>query len=173
MAVVDLRSVYGHVQQYIYIGLSTDTKPTDVPVGAKFVETDTSILYTMGSDRNWAVDPMSQVLNKVYNPDSLEWERMTQPLVNISTASLFVELASFDAKLTSIESNQDPLAPYRITEEDAGSATSYYGFMNISASWYIMRISNGSYLYTKGNGSYPQWWASRNNLSYTTFGSVF
>ena len=28
-----------------YIGLSTDTKPTDVPPGTRFYETDTGLIY--------------------------------------------------------------------------------------------------------------------------------
>lgn len=114
MAVVDVKSVYGTTIKQYYIGASTDTKPTDVPVGAKFLESDTNTTYIFGSDRAWVIDPEHQSLNKAWNPDTLEWERQTQPLVNISNASLFVELGSMDkqfasinAKLTSMVSLQE------------------------------------------------------------------
>jgi len=39
---------------YRYIGLSTDTKPADVPVGSTFFETDTGALYITNNDgTNW------------------------------------------------------------------------------------------------------------------------
>ena len=104
MAVVDVKSVYGTTIKQYYIGASTDTKPTDVPVGAKFLESDTNTTYIFGSDRAWVIDPEHQSLNKAWNPDTLEWERQTQPLVNISNASLFVELGSMDKQFASINS---------------------------------------------------------------------
>jgi hypothetical protein len=113
MAVVDVRAVYGTTIKQYFIGASTDTKPTDVPVGAKFLESDTNTTYIFGSDKTWVIDPEHQSLNKAWNADTLEWERQTQPLVNISNASLFVELGSMDvqfnsmnAKLTSMVSAQ-------------------------------------------------------------------
>jgi hypothetical protein len=102
MAVVDVKAVYGTTIKQYYIGASTDTKPTDVQIGAKFLESDTNTTYIFGSDRTWVIDPEHQSLNKVWNGDTLEWERQTQPLVNISNASLFVELGSMDNQLASI-----------------------------------------------------------------------
>jgi hypothetical protein len=102
MAVIDVKSVYGTTIKQYYIGASTDTKPSDVQIGAKFLESDTNTTYIFGSDRTWVIDPEHQSLNKAWNPDTLEWERQTQPLVNISNASLFVELGSMDVQLDSI-----------------------------------------------------------------------
>ena len=102
MSVIDVKSVYGTTIKQYYIGASTDTKPTDVQIGAKFLESDTNTTYIFGSDRTWVIDPEHQSLNKVWNADTLEWERQTQPLVNISNASLFVELGSMDVQLDSI-----------------------------------------------------------------------
>ena len=102
MAVIDVKSVYGTTIKQYYIGASTDTKPSDVQIGAKFLESDTNTTYIFGSDRTWVIDPEHQSLNKSWNPDTLEWERQTQPLVNISNASLFVELGSMDVQLDSI-----------------------------------------------------------------------
>ncbi len=36
-----------------YIGLSSDTKPTSVPVGSEFFETDTGDTYITYNGTNW------------------------------------------------------------------------------------------------------------------------
>ena len=201
MAVVNVKSVYGTTVKEYYIGASTDSKPTDVPIGAKFLESDTNTTYIFGADRTWSIDPEHQSLNKVWNADSLEWDRMTQPLVNISNASLFVELTSMDAQFTSInakltsqvsaqisavlvlnnmstrlgsiENMLDPLARYGLGFIDAGSATSYYGFQDRVGAWYVMRISNASYLYYQNSANFDTGWGSRATLSYNSFAGAF
>lgn len=328
MAVIDVKAVYGTTIKQYYIGASTDTKPTDVQIGAKFLESDTNTTYIFGSDRTWVIDPEHQSLNKTWNPDTLEWERMTQPIVNISDASLFVELASMDiqftsinAKLTSMVSLQedgfavdvgsvtsaistltsvqvsavsgiaslntqtasigiqftsldtqvtsigvqnaslitianavstrvgnisttlntlsttmgavstrvgnisttlnnistiggkisnvlsgisnvlsgisarlsvlstaigstntllasmetwlDPLARFGIGFVDDGSATSYYGYQARAGDWYVLRISNGSYLYYYDSADLDTGWSSRDTLEYTSFAGMF
>lgn len=314
MSYVDVKSVYGTTIKQYYIGASTDTKPTDVQIGARFIESDTQTTYIFSSDRTWVIDPEHQSLNKVWNADTLDWERMTQPLVNISNASLFVELASMDvqfqsmntkltsmvedldagfavnvasvtsaisyltsvqasaeitltainAKLTdigdyndqmnnhlishginfdamstrvgnisttlntlsttmgaistrvgaisttlnaistiggnisnvlsgisarlsimstaigsintllaSMELHFDPLAKFGIGFVDDTSATSYYGYQNRAGEWYVMRISNGSYLYYLNSANFDTGWGSRATLSYTSFAGVF
>jgi hypothetical protein len=110
MAVVDVKSVYGTTIKQYYIGASTDSKPTDVQIGAKFLESDTNTTYIFGSDRTWVIDPEHQSLNKVWNADTLEWERQTQPLVNISNASLFVELGSMDVQFDSMNKQLNSIA---------------------------------------------------------------
>ena len=44
-----------------HIGLSTDTKPTDSPVGSTFYEYDTGVLYITYDGTNWAVKDSSSV----------------------------------------------------------------------------------------------------------------
>lgn len=173
MSVVDVKSVYGTTIKQYYIGASTDSKPTDVPVGAKFLESDTNTTYIFGSDRTWYIDPEHQSLNKCWNPDSLAWDRMTQPLVNISNASIFVALGSIEAKLVSVEKGQDPLAKYAFGFMDTGSATSYYGFQDRDGGWYVMRISNASYLYYRSSNNFDTGWGSRDTLSFTSFAGAF
>ncbi len=173
MAVVNVKSVYGTTVKEYYIGVSTDSKPDDVPIGAKFLESDTNTTYIFGADRTWSIDPEHQSLNKVWNTGSLEWDRMTQPLVNISNASLFVALGSMEAKLVSIEKGQDPLEKYAVAFIDAGSATSYYGFQDRDGGWYVMRISNASYLYYRSSNNFDTGWGSRATLSFTSFAGAF
>ncbi len=38
-----------------YIGLSTDTKPTSVPVGSIFYERDTKAAYVAYDGTNWSI----------------------------------------------------------------------------------------------------------------------
>ncbi len=45
-----------------YIGLSTDTKPTGVPPGSAFLESDTGKKFTCYDGTNWAQDSMSAML---------------------------------------------------------------------------------------------------------------
>ena len=44
---------------YIYIGLSTDTKPTGAQYGALCLETDTGDWYVTHDGTTWAVDKRS------------------------------------------------------------------------------------------------------------------
>ena len=292
MSYVDVKSVYGTTIKQYYIGASTDTKPTDVQIGARFIESDTQTTYIFSSDRTWVIDPEHQALNKVWNTGTLDWERMTQPDVAISnvslavdvgsvtsaistltsvqvstvsgiaslnsqTASIGVQFASLDAQVTSIgiqnasliaiadavsirvgnisttlntlsttmgaistrvgaisttlnaistiggnisnvlsgisarlsvmstaigsintllasmELHFDPLAKFGIGFVDDTSATSYYGYQNRAGEWYVMRISNGSYLYYLNSADFDTGWGSRDSLSYTSFAGVF
>ncbi len=50
MAVVRIES------ELNFVGLSTDTKPTGVPVGSDFYETDTQDRYLTYDGTNWVVD---------------------------------------------------------------------------------------------------------------------
>lgn len=173
MAVVDVRAVYGTTIKQYFIGASTDTKPTDVPVGAKFLESDTNTTYIFGADKSWVIDPEHQSLNKVWNSDTLEWERMGQPLVNVSNSSFYVKIGSLVSLLASIEVNQNPLDRYGFMFQDVASATSYYGFQERGGGWYVMRISNGSYLYKRGTTDLDTSWGSRNTLSFNSFAGEF
>lgn len=180
MAVVDVRAVYGTTIKQYFIGASTDTKPTDVPVGAKFLESDTNTTYIFGSDKSWYIDPEHQSLNKVWDSDALEWVRQTQPLVNISNSSFYMELGSMDiqfnsinTKLNSIEIDFDPTAKYNIAYGDTVSATSYYCFQARGGSYYVLRISNGSYLYYRNSATMDTGWAGRNTLSFSSFAEWF
>jgi hypothetical protein len=173
VGVVDVKSVYGTTIKQYYIGASTDTKPSDVQIGARFLESDTNTTYIFGSDRVWYIDPEHQSLNKVWDAGSLSWNRMTQPLVNISNASFYTNLASMLTVLGSVEKQLDPLARYAVAYQDGNSATSYYGFQDRDGGWYVMRISNGSYLYYAASNNFDTGWGSRATLSFTSFAGAF
>ncbi len=103
MAVIDVKSVYGTTIKQYYIGASTDSKPTDVQIGAKFLESDTNTTYIFGSDRTWVIDPEHQSLNKVWDTGLLDWTRMTQPGTG---GSVTVDMTSTNSILFSIGSAQ-------------------------------------------------------------------
>jgi hypothetical protein len=44
--------------EWAYFGLSTDTKPTDVPVGSRLRETDTNDVYVWDG-ATWDIDPVA------------------------------------------------------------------------------------------------------------------
>lgn len=66
-----------------------------------------------------------------------------------------------------------PTDGYKISQID-DSTPAYYGFVNKTAEWFIMREdSGGNYRYTKGSSDFQTNWNSRAALSYSTFDVVF
>lgn len=51
MAVVKVRDAIAWTDRYY--GLSTDVKPTGVPIGSRFTETDTGNVYETADGTNW------------------------------------------------------------------------------------------------------------------------
>ncbi len=82
-----------------YIGLSTDTKPTGVPVGSRFYEYDTCMIYECYDGTLWAAKT---------TPRGIEVQRATANLPQSAQAALFtisggrVLLLDFIGKLTAI-----------------------------------------------------------------------
>jgi len=69
---------------------------------------------------------------------------------------------------------RQPLEGYQISEID-DSAIAYYGFINKSAGWIIMRedTDNGSFRYSKGDSEFSNNWAKREQLKYDYFNSLY
>lgn len=51
MAVVKVRDAIAWTDRYY--GLSTDTKPTGVPIGSRFIETNTGKVFETADGTNW------------------------------------------------------------------------------------------------------------------------
>ncbi len=64
---------------------------------------------------------------------------------------------------------------YSISEIDDGNAVTYYGFINSSGSWLIMRedIETTSFRYAKGSSNFPNNWSSREQLTYDYYYKLF
>jgi hypothetical protein len=82
-------------------------------------------------------------------------------------------IGSINTLLASIEYHFDPLAKFGIGFMDDTSATSYYGYQERAGAWYVMRISNGSFLYYGNSANFDTGWGSRATLSYNSFAGVF
>lgn len=67
-----------------------------------------------------------------------------------------------------------PTDGYKISEIDDASSPAYYGFIDKTGAWFIMKEeSSGAYRYTKGGASFSVSWALRGTLTYGYFDSIF
>lgn len=67
-----------------------------------------------------------------------------------------------------------PTDGYKISEIDDASSPAYYGFVDKTGAWFIMREdSSGAYRYTKGATSFSTNWPSRSSLTYGYFDAIF
>jgi len=63
---------------------------------------------------------------------------------------------------------------YEISEVDDSGATSYYGFVHKTGSWYITKEdASGGYRYSKGAGDFATGWTGRASLTYGYFDTIF
>lgn len=70
----------------------------------------------------------------------------------------------------------DPLDKYRPSDQDLSGDPSYYGFLDRSGNWYILRqnLSTGEFRYAKGSSEYATNWGNRSTtLTYDLFSEVF
>ncbi len=67
-----------------------------------------------------------------------------------------------------------PTDGYKISEVDDSGSPAYYGFIDKTGAWFIMKEdSSGAYRYAKGSSSFSSSWATRSILTYGYFDSVF
>ena len=70
-----------------------------------------------------------------------------------------------------------PTSNYKISDKDDDASPNYYGFLNASGGWYIMKeiVSAGAdtYRYIKGSSDYTTNWTNRASLSYDYFNVIF
>ncbi len=69
---------------------------------------------------------------------------------------------------------KSPTDGYKISQID-DSTPSYYGFVNKSGLWFIMKedVSTGNYRYTKGASGFSTNWTNRASLTYDYFNIIF
>lgn len=69
----------------------------------------------------------------------------------------------------------NPIDGYQIADLDESTTSKYYGFVNKSGSWYIMKndTTTNTFRYTKGSSAYPTNWTGRASLTYDYFNNVF
>lgn len=67
-----------------------------------------------------------------------------------------------------------PTDGYKISEVDDASSPAYYGFVDKTGAWFIMKEeSSGAYRYSKGSSNFSTNWTGRALLSYGYFDSIF
>lgn len=71
--------------------------------------------------------------------------------------------------------NDNPLAKYRIAEQQTSGDPKYFGYTDRLGNWYIMEqnVSEGTFRYVKGSSEFPTNWTNRTELSYNYFHNVF
>ena len=112
----------------------------------------------------------------VWNPVSLEWDRMTQPIIDATNSELYLVLDDVEDKLDSVIALlQDSLSDYKISDMDTSADPSYFGYVNKSGKWYIMKKtdSTGQMRYVKGDSAYSTAWTAKAAQSYDTFDAIF
>jgi hypothetical protein len=65
----------------------------------------------------------------------------------------------------------DDLAKYRVSDIDDDATPNYYGFVDASGAWYIMKedTTAKTYRYLGGRSDYTTNWTNRASLTYTYF----
>lgn len=82
--------------------------------------------------------------------------------------------------LESIEAGKGSVTTeYEISNTDqASTATQYFGFLNATSAWYILKLTddsagNQAFTYTVGASNYSTNWTNRAALTYSTFDQAF
>lgn len=109
----------------------------------------------------------SFIFNFVWNTSTMEWERMTQPIVNID--NLIVEVDDIEELI------DDQLNGYKIDDFDLSGDPVYVGYQDKTGRYYIRRItiSTGAVDYTAGASGYSTAWTNRVTESYSDFATTF
>jgi len=80
-----------------------------------------------------------------------------------------------DASGTKINpAEKHPTDGYKISQLDSATYPHYYGYVNQSGAWYIMKEDDlGNYRYTKGTTGFSANWTLRADLTYDYFNTIF
>lgn len=68
-----------------------------------------------------------------------------------------------------VNTNDDIYASYKASDTDVGEQNSYYGFLDNSGAWFVLRQSGSdkaSFRYAFGNKDYSKNWSAREKLTY-------
>ena len=69
---------------------------------------------------------------------------------------------------------KSPTDGYGIMNVDNASYPGYYGFVNKTGAWYILRENpQNTFLYAKGSSSFSSNWTGRSGLTYASFDTTF
>jgi len=167
--------IYPHYLQVDHIGLSTDPKPEKVNKGAIYFERDTELTYNWNG-QEWIEQPKGiYTRNLLWNTESWEFELAT---MGGSPSAALVSVDNFPAIIsgTSVpisDANADPTKPYKITDIATVGEAQYFGYVNHSGGWYIMKLTETGARYAKGSDNYLTSWGNKLILDYDYFYNIF
>ena len=74
-----------------------------------------------------------------------------------------------------VETKQDPLARYHLSDFDCDSSPIYLGKLDTDGKWFITKLvlSTEEVTYTKGDTDYTTNWLNRASLTYDLFNNIF
>ena len=100
----------------------------------------------------------------VYNTGTLEWEKMTQPVVQGDITAHVDDLEQYTL---------DKLDQYKLSDYLFSGTDIYLGYLEKDGAWYIKKIatSTGQVRYIAGGSSYD--FSDPAGLSYDTFSATF
>lgn len=99
----------------------------------------------------------------------------TKPVEGVKEASIFIEedtLREFEFRGdTWIMTSDMPNA--RISDLDITTPTKYFGYIDSSGRWYILRLQGTTARYAAGRSGYAVAWGVRTTLTYKHYGEIF
>jgi len=105
----------------------------------------------------------------VWDSGTLDWVRMTQPLIDATNSELYLKVDDLEQYIL------DQLQQYKLSNFDTSADPIYLGYLNKSGAWYIKQItlSTGAILYAAGASGYAAAWADASGQSYDLFSEKF
>jgi hypothetical protein len=67
----------------------------------------------------------------------------------------------------------DPVKGYKISDLDSSGDIKYFGYIDKDARWYIMKLTEMTARYAKGDNGYDAAWGNRASLAYYNFEIIF
>jgi len=96
-------------------------------------------------------------------------DKVTIDAVNYRLSTIII---SDDIQDLVLAGGSDYTKGYEIANEDVAGSPEYYGFVNSSGNWYILKVNAGAYTYTRGNTVFSTNWTGRAGLTYSTFDAL-
>ena len=85
-----------------------------------------------------------------------------------------IKIQIVDASGNVVDFNSTPLSKYEPANKDDSGSPAYYGFVDISGNWYIMKDTSGAYTFYAGTSDYATNWTNRATITpYQRFDLVF
>ena len=153
-----------------FVGMSTDDKPTDVPLQSLFKELDTQNQYIF-TDFGWLLIS-DKVSNKVWDSDLLSWIAMIQPLLKTDQLTVAGSMAvtNFPATQAVSGSVQTESTQLTLRLDDTSETNIIYvgeaitGSAENSSVWRIKKVDMTSGIITKwagGVNTFTNKWSER------------